>query len=142
MNKHPKRIGLAIVGAGRVGLIRGEIAARFAGRLLGWRRSTRTRGNWSRESRRGFVTAISLASQRPEVTAVVVSDDEHLHVDPIRPHRAQLPMMVEKPLATDPRSREPSSDPGSPSDVVSSTRSASAAAGSSRRKVRTGRCAT
>lgn len=27
--KNPKRIGLAIVGAGRVGLMRGEIAARF-----------------------------------------------------------------------------------------------------------------
>lgn len=27
--KTPKRIGLAIVGAGRVGLMRGEIAARF-----------------------------------------------------------------------------------------------------------------
>ena len=28
MRKQPKRIGLAIVGAGRVGLIRGELAAR------------------------------------------------------------------------------------------------------------------
>ena len=29
MKKQAKRIGLAIVGAGRVGLIRGEIAARY-----------------------------------------------------------------------------------------------------------------
>ncbi|MEK7836276.1 MAG: Gfo/Idh/MocA family oxidoreductase, partial [Pseudomonadota bacterium] len=28
MRKQPKKIGLAIVGAGRVGLIRGELAAR------------------------------------------------------------------------------------------------------------------
>lgn len=28
MRKQPKKIGLAIVGAGRVGLIRGEVAAR------------------------------------------------------------------------------------------------------------------
>ncbi len=31
MRKQPRKIGLAVVGAGRVGLIRGEVAARHPG---------------------------------------------------------------------------------------------------------------
>lgn len=34
MIKNPKKIGLAIIGAGRVGLIRGELAARHPS--VGW----------------------------------------------------------------------------------------------------------
>ena len=34
MRKQPKKIGLAIIGAGRVGLIRGELAARHP--VVGW----------------------------------------------------------------------------------------------------------
>ena len=39
---------------------------------------------------------------RPEVNAVVVSTDEHLHVDPVlAAAERKLPMLIEKPLATD-----------------------------------------
>ena len=84
--KNPKRIGLAIIGAGRVGLFRGEVAARhpqvdFIGiaeikpdraKLVGDRIGA------------DFVTAdYRELLARPEVTAVIVSTDEHLHVAPI-----------------------------------------------------------
>ena len=40
--------------------------------------------------------------KQPEVTAVVVSTDEHLHVDPVMAAvERKLPMLIEKPLATD-----------------------------------------
>src|SRR4029077_4037394 len=40
--------------------------------------------------------------RRPEVTAVVISTDEHLHVDPVMAAlERKLPMLIEKPLATD-----------------------------------------
>ncbi len=39
---------------------------------------------------------------RPEVTAVIVATDEHLHVDPIlSAAERRLPMLIEKPLATE-----------------------------------------
>ena len=40
--------------------------------------------------------------KRPEVNAVVISTDEHLHVDPVLAAlERKLPMLIEKPLATD-----------------------------------------
>jgi predicted dehydrogenase len=40
--------------------------------------------------------------RRPEVTAVIVATDEHLHVEPIMAAvERSLPMLIEKPLATD-----------------------------------------
>src|SRR5215212_10614772 len=40
--------------------------------------------------------------KQPQVTAVVVSTDEHLHVDPIMAAlERKLPLLIEKPLATD-----------------------------------------
>lgn len=103
--RQPKRIGLAIVGAGRVGLIRGELAARHP--EVDWigiaeinpERAKLVADKVGAE----FVTAdYRELVRRPEVNAVVVSTDEHLHVDPIlaaveRGH----PLMIEKPLATD-----------------------------------------
>ena len=105
MRKQPKQIGLAIVGAGRVGLIRGELAARHP--EVAWigiaeknpERAKLVAGRIGAE----FVTADHRELvNRPEVNAVVISTDEHLHVDPImaaleRGH----PMLIEKPLATD-----------------------------------------
>jgi len=39
---------------------------------------------------------------RPEVTAAIIATDEHLHVDPIlAAAERHLPMLIEKPLATD-----------------------------------------
>jgi predicted dehydrogenase len=40
--------------------------------------------------------------KRPEVTASIIATDEHLHVDPIMASiERQIPMLIEKPLATD-----------------------------------------
>jgi predicted dehydrogenase len=40
--------------------------------------------------------------RRPEVTAAIIATDEHLHVDPILAAvEAGVPMLIEKPLATD-----------------------------------------
>src|SRR5258706_14440777 len=84
--KNAKRIGLAIIGAGRVGLFRGEVAARhpmvdFIGiaeikpdraKLVGDKIGA------------DFVTAdYRELLARPELTAVVIATDEHLHVAPI-----------------------------------------------------------
>ena len=105
MKKHAKRIGLAIVGAGRVGLIRGEIAARYP--QVDWIGIAEINPERAKlvadKVGADFVTAdFRELLKRPEVTAVVVSTDEHLHVDPIMAAlERKLPMLIEKPLATD-----------------------------------------
>jgi myo-inositol 2-dehydrogenase / D-chiro-inositol 1-dehydrogenase len=105
MSKQAKRIGLAIIGAGRVGLIRGELAARYP--AVDWI------GIAEKNPERAKLVAEKVGAQfvtsdfrellaRPEVTAVIVSTDEHLHVDPVLAAAERgLPMMIEKPLATD-----------------------------------------
>lgn len=105
MRKQPKKIGLAIVGAGRVGLIRGELAARHP--EVEWigiaeinpERAKLVAGKVGAE----FVTTdFRELLKRPEVTAAVISTDEHLHVEPVLAALERgLPMMIEKPLATD-----------------------------------------
>jgi myo-inositol 2-dehydrogenase / D-chiro-inositol 1-dehydrogenase len=103
--KTPKRIGLAIIGAGRVGLIRGEVAARhpqvdFIGLAeIKPERAKLVAGKVGAD----FVTAdYRELLARPEVTAVIVSTDEHLHVEPILAAVERgLPLFIEKPLATD-----------------------------------------
>jgi myo-inositol 2-dehydrogenase/D-chiro-inositol 1-dehydrogenase len=103
--KHPKRIGLAIVGAGRVGLIRGELAARHPEvDWIGLAEINPERGEIVREKcGADFVTTdFRELLSRPEVNAVIVSTDEHLHVDPVVfAAERKLPMLIEKPLATD-----------------------------------------
>jgi predicted dehydrogenase len=105
MKKQAKRIGLAIVGAGRVGLIRGEIAARYPQvDWIGIAEKNPERAKLVAEKvGADFVTAdFRELIARPEVTAVIVSTDEHLHVDPVLAAVERgLPLMIEKPLATD-----------------------------------------
>jgi myo-inositol 2-dehydrogenase/D-chiro-inositol 1-dehydrogenase len=105
MNKKPQRVGLAIVGAGRVGLIRGELAARHPQvDWIGLAEINKERAKLVADKvGADFVTSdFRELLRRPEVTAVVVSTDEHLHVDPIMAAlERKLPMLVEKPLATD-----------------------------------------
>lgn len=99
-----KRIGLGIVGAGRVGLIRGEIAARFP--QVDWIGIAETRPERAalvaEKVGADFVTRdFEELVARPEITAVIVSTDEHLHVDPILAAVDRgLSLMIEKPLAT------------------------------------------
>jgi len=103
--KNAKRIGLAIIGAGRVGLFRGEVAARhpmvdFIGladikpdrlKLVGDKVGA------------DFVTSdFRELLARPEITAAVIATDEHLHVEPILAAVERgIPLMIEKPLATE-----------------------------------------
>ncbi len=105
MRKVPRKIGLAIVGAGRVGLIRGELAARHP--EIEWigiaennpERAKLVAGKIGAE----LVTAdFRELLKRPEVTAAVISTDEHLHVEPVLAGVERgLPLLIEKPLATD-----------------------------------------
>src|SRR2546426_5335823 len=103
--RSPKRIGLTIVGAGRIGLIRGEIAARHPS--VGWIGIAETRADRGKQvaERLGadFVTTdFRELLRRPEATAAVIATDEHLHVDPILAAVERgLPLMIEKPLATE-----------------------------------------
>jgi len=103
--REAKRIGLAIVGAGRVGLFRGEVAMRHP--QVGWigiaEKDPERAKLVAEKLNADFVTADHRELlRRPETNAVIVSTDEHLHVDPIlaaveRGH----PMLIEKPLATE-----------------------------------------
>jgi myo-inositol 2-dehydrogenase / D-chiro-inositol 1-dehydrogenase len=97
-------IGLAIVGAGRVGLFRGEVAARHpAVEWIGIAELNDNRGK-SVAAKIGadFVTTDHRALlARPEATCAIIASDEHLHVDPVmRAVEHDLPMLIEKPLAT------------------------------------------
>jgi myo-inositol 2-dehydrogenase / D-chiro-inositol 1-dehydrogenase len=105
LKKQPKRIGLAIVGAGRVGLFRGEVAARHPMvDFIGLADLQKDRLKLVREKTGAdFVTTdFRELLGRPEVTAAIISTDEHLHVDPILAAvDRKLALMIEKPLATE-----------------------------------------
>ncbi len=103
--KNPKRIGLAVIGAGRVGLLRGEVAARHPMvDFIGIADLKPERLSLLKEKTRAdFVTAdFRELLSRPEVTAAIISTDEHLHVEPILAAvERKLSLMIEKPLATE-----------------------------------------
>ena len=103
--KNPKRIGLAIIGAGRVGLFRGEVAARHPMvDFIGIAEILPERAKLVADKiGADFVSAdYRELLARPEVTAVVVATDEHLHVAPILAAVERgLPLFIEKPLATE-----------------------------------------
>src|SRR2546427_6248656 len=102
--KNPKRIGLAIIGGGRVGLFRGEVAARHLQvDFIGLAEIKPDRAKLVGEKiRADFVTDdYRKLLARPEVTAAIIATDEHLHVDPILAAvERKLPLLIEKPLAT------------------------------------------
>ncbi len=103
--KNPRRIGLAIVGGGRIGLIRGEIALRHPQvDWIGLAEKNPARARLVADKiRADFVTGDHRELlQRPEVTAAIIATDEHLHVDPIMAAlERRLPLFIEKPLATE-----------------------------------------
>ena len=105
MKKHPKRIGLAIIGAGRVGLFRGEVAARHPMvDFIGVADLKQERLALLKEKTRAdFVTTdFNELLDRPEVTAAIIATDEHLHVEPILGALARKhSLLIEKPLATE-----------------------------------------
>jgi myo-inositol 2-dehydrogenase / D-chiro-inositol 1-dehydrogenase len=102
--KNPRRIGLAIIGAGRVGLFRGEVAARHPQvDFIGLAEIKPERARLVAEKIcADFVTDdFRKLLARPEITAAVISTDEHLHVEPILAAVERgLSLMIEKPLAT------------------------------------------
>src|ERR671930_243973 len=101
----PKRIGLAIVGAGRVGLFRGEVAARHA--AVDWIGVADLKPDRAKlvgdKCKAEFVTGdYRELLKRPEVTAAIIATDEHLHVEPILAAlERRLSLLIEKPLATE-----------------------------------------
>jgi myo-inositol 2-dehydrogenase / D-chiro-inositol 1-dehydrogenase len=105
MRKSAKGIGLAIVGGGRVGLFRGEVAARHpAVEWIGVAEKNPERGKFIAEKvGADFLTTDHRELlRRPEVTSAIIATDEHLHVDPIMASVERgLPLLIEKPLATD-----------------------------------------
>src|ERR687888_1132388 len=105
MRRQAKEVGLAIIGAGRVGLFRGEVAARHpAVKWIGIAEKNHNRGLYVAEKiGADFVTQDHRELlKRPEVTCAIIATDEHLHVDPILGAVERgVPMLIEKPLATD-----------------------------------------
>jgi myo-inositol 2-dehydrogenase/D-chiro-inositol 1-dehydrogenase len=104
LRRKPKRIGLAIIGAGRVGLFRAQVAARHgAVDWIGIAENIPARGREvAAEVAADFVTTdYRELLKQPEVTAVIVATDEHLHADPVMAAvECGLPLLIEKPLAT------------------------------------------
>ncbi|HMJ42859.1 MAG TPA: Gfo/Idh/MocA family oxidoreductase [Pseudolabrys sp.] len=104
MKNTTKGVGLAIIGGGRVGLFRGEVAARHPS--VEWiglaERNPNRAGEVAPKISADFVTQSHLELiNRPETTAVIIATDEHLHVAPIMAAIERgLPMLIEKPLAT------------------------------------------
>ena len=104
MKKSAKGIGLAIIGGGRVGLFRGEVAARHpAVEWIGLAEKNPNRaGEVAPKISADFVTQSHVELlKRPEVTCAIIATDEHLHVDPIMVALERgIPLLIEKPLAT------------------------------------------
>ena len=106
MRPPAKEIGLAIVGGGRVGLFRGEVASAPSGGEVDRHRGEEPEPRPARWRQRSapISSPATTASclRRPEVTCVIIATDEHLHVDPILAAVERgVPMLIEKPLATD-----------------------------------------
>jgi predicted dehydrogenase len=104
MKQSSKGVGLAIIGGGRVGLFRGEVAARHPS--VEWiglaERNPNRAGEVGPKISADFVTQSHVELiKRPEVTCAIIATDEHLHVDPIMACIERgIPMLIEKPLAT------------------------------------------
>src|SRR5262249_46235439 len=92
------------IGGGRVGLFRGEVAARhpqvdFIG--LAELKPDRAEEVGAKVQADFITSDFKQLLARPEVTAAIIPTDEHLHVAPIlAPAERGLPMLIEKPLAT------------------------------------------
>src|SRR5438046_1808926 len=103
--RSPKRIGLAIIGAGRVGLFRGEVAARYP--QVDWIGVADLKPDRAKlvgdKTKADLVTSdFRELLKRPEVTAAIIATDEHLHVEPILAAvERKLALLIEKPLATE-----------------------------------------
>ena len=102
-----KSIGLAVVGCGVVGRIRATLAKDFPG--IGWIGLTDMNakvGNKLKDDIQAdyFTTDFRELIARPEVNAVIIATSTWAHADPaFAAVERGLPMLIEKPLATDAR---------------------------------------
>lgn len=102
-----KQLGLAIVGCGVVGRIRGALAKDFPG--IGWIGLADINERLGRQLKEDigadfFTTDFNELITRPEVDAVIVATSTWSHVEPtLAAADAGHMMMIEKPLATDAR---------------------------------------
>src|ERR1700687_2785626 len=102
MKKNAKGVGLAIIGAGRVGLFRGEAAARHPTvEWIGIAELNHNRGGdvAARIGANFVPTSHRELLKRPQVPCAIIATDEHLHVDPILAAVERGgPMLMESPL--------------------------------------------
>src|SRR6202008_3280484 len=100
-----KELGLAMIGGGRVGLFRGEVANRHpAVKWIGLAEKNPNRaGEVAPKVGAALVTQSHIELlRRPEVTCAIIATDEHLHVEPILAAAERgIPLLIEKTLATD-----------------------------------------
>src|SRR5438046_10441019 len=100
--KNARRIGLAIVGGGRVGLFRGEVAARhpqvdFIG--LAEIKPDRAQQVAAKISADFVTIDYRELLARPEVTAPIIATDEQSHIHPsLAAVERGLPPLIEQPL--------------------------------------------
>ncbi|MEM6761275.1 MAG: Gfo/Idh/MocA family oxidoreductase [Pseudomonadota bacterium] len=107
MAKKGKEIGLAIVGCGTIGRIRGVLAREYPG--VGWiglcDLKADVGGKLAEDISADFFTKdFRELLARPEVTATIIATDENFHFEPtmLAVERGQ-DLFIEKPLATDAR---------------------------------------
>jgi myo-inositol 2-dehydrogenase/D-chiro-inositol 1-dehydrogenase len=100
-----KEIGLAIIGCGTIGRIRGMLAKEFPG--IGWIGLCDTREELGRKLAQDvgadfFTTDYNELIARPEVTATIIATDENAHFGPTMAAIEQgHDLFIEKPLATE-----------------------------------------
>lgn len=105
MGRKNKEIGLAIIGCGTIGRIRGMLAKDYPG--IGWIGLCDIRADLGRTLAKDvdadfFTTNFAELIARPEVNATIVATDENQHFAPTmaaieRGHA----LFIEKPLATE-----------------------------------------
>ena len=103
--KGRRRVGLAVVGAGRIGTFRADIARKSG--QVDWIGLAEL--DAGRAETLGAAVGADLVTDdfrelfdRPEVTAVIVATNEEAHVEPtLAAVERGLPILIEKPLASD-----------------------------------------
>ncbi|MDB5957595.1 Gfo/Idh/MocA family oxidoreductase [Ramlibacter sp.] len=96
-------IHLAIVGCGRIGTLRGRLAAMHPAvrSIVVMDTDAAAADKLARTIGASFCTTeLAAAISRPEINAIIVSSSEHEHTTPvIAALRRQVPVLVEKPIA-------------------------------------------
>ncbi|MEK9723467.1 MAG: Gfo/Idh/MocA family oxidoreductase, partial [Rhodospirillaceae bacterium] len=105
MSKEKKEIGLAIIGCGTIGRIRGMLAKQFPG--IGWIGLCDINEELGHRLAKDvgadfFTRDYNELLARPEVTAAIIATDENVHFGPtMAAVEHGLDLFIEKPLATE-----------------------------------------